>query len=139
MVPAFMARFFGVMPRLLVACYVGTTRENGDTALSCRSLPIDMYDRSSISKRIPIIDWYGAFHFTKVAGDDSACTVCKLDREDQGGSFPAWLMNWTMPKFLEEEVVKATTFIRNDRAELVSKFADQKERGVLGASWDEMA
>jgi|JI10StandDraft_1071094.scaffolds.fasta_scaffold517745_2 hypothetical protein len=133
MVPVFMARFFGVMPRLLVAIYVGRTRANGDTALSCRSLPADKYDRSAIPANLPVIDWYGAFHFAKVPGDDAACRVCKLDREDQGGKFPAWLMNKTMPGFLEEEVVKVVDYTRKHHAELEAKF----QAGPIGKLWHE--
>jgi hypothetical protein len=122
LVPVFIARFFGVMPRLLVACYVTSARPNGDGSVSCRSLPEHMYDASAAPRRTPVINWYGAFRFLVVPGDESACTVCKLDREDQGGMFPAWLMNRTMVGFLEEEVTKATTFIRENAPQLIGDY-----------------
>ncbi len=134
MMPSFLPRFFGVMPRLLVACYVTVARDNGDGCISCRSLPPAMYDASAAPRRTPVIDWYGAFRFQKVPGDDAACTVCKLDREDQGGMFPAGLMNLTMPKFLAEEVTKATAFIRDNAPQLEGDFESDGDK--LLKFWD---
>ncbi len=114
LVPSFLPRFFGVSPRFLVSCYV---RGSDSKLLSCRSLPKEMF---VLPKSLPLIDWHGAFAFTAILGEKNKCLVCKLDREDQGGLFPAFLMNLTMPKFLKEEVVKATDYIRKNAQKLKS-------------------
>jgi hypothetical protein len=45
------------------------------------------------------IDWWGAALCTTRA-DGKTSELVYLDRENQGGRFPAWLMNRMMPKYL---------------------------------------
>ncbi len=137
MMPTFLPRFFGVMPRLLMAAYVSTSTDSA-AFVSCRSLPISLIDLSPCPSGTPVINWYGAFRLSPLSS--SSCAVSKLDREDQGGSFPARLMNATMPKFLAEEVLKATAFISANAAQLTREFDgvpdEGEERSQLHASWD---
>ena len=45
------------------------------------------------------IDWWGAA-LCRTRDDGVTSELTYLDRENQGGLFPSWLMNLTMPKYL---------------------------------------
>jgi hypothetical protein len=54
------------------------------------------------------IDWWGAALCTPV--DDGRSELVYLDRENQGGRFPAWLMNRTMSTYLVRQAEAVRTF-----------------------------
>lgn len=45
------------------------------------------------------IDWWGAA-LCRTLDDGKTSELTYLDRENQGGHFPSWLMNLTMPRYL---------------------------------------
>jgi hypothetical protein len=72
--------------------------------------------RSILMDRLPVpagferIDWWGGHLFE--ANPDGTSQLVLIDRENQGGRFPSFLMNATMPKFLThqfEHIVKFFT------------------------------
>lgn len=54
------------------------------------------------------IDWWGAALCTPL--DDAHSELIYLDRENQGGRFPAWLMNRTMKTYLVRQAEAVRTF-----------------------------
>lgn len=54
------------------------------------------------------IDWWGAVLCTPV--DDTTCELVYLDRENQGGRFPARLMNHVMPRYLVTQAEQVRRF-----------------------------
>lgn len=56
-------------------------------------------DRLPRSPGFERIDWWGAALCTALPGNQQSELVY-LDRENQGGLFPVWLMNRMMPKYL---------------------------------------
>lgn len=55
------------------------------------------------------IDWWGAALCTP-RDDGRSCDLSYLDRENQGGLFPAWLMNLMMPRYLVKQGVAVRAF-----------------------------
>jgi hypothetical protein len=54
------------------------------------------------------IDWWGAALCTPI--DDAHSELVYLDRENQGGHFPAWLMNRTMTTYLVRQAEAVQRF-----------------------------
>ena len=57
------------------------------------------------------IDWWGAALCTTRA-DGVHSDLTYLDRENQGGAFPAWLMNRMMPRYLVKQAEAVRAFFR---------------------------
>lgn len=76
-------------------CSAEVVRELPDdvTVVSYRSV-----DEAPIPAGHERITWWGAALVTPL--DDATCELVYLDRENQGGRFPAWLMNRMMPRYL---------------------------------------
>jgi hypothetical protein len=125
LLPSPLIRFFGIRPRLLVACYVSSSSASGlanDPAyVSARSLPNNLI--KTTTRSVPVIDWRGAFRLTPTGAN--SCSVSKLDREDQKGLFPAFLMNRTMPKFLAEEVSKVSVYVTTNADILMERYNEE--------------
>lgn len=83
----------GVAPRDLCSAEVVRALPGGVLQASYRS--VDLAPRRAGVERI---DWWGAVLCTP-AGEGHSELVY-LDRENQGGRFPAWLMNLMMPRYL---------------------------------------
>jgi hypothetical protein len=66
--------------------------------------PIQTSFRSVITDKMPLvkgyerIDWWGANLFE--ANPDGTSQLVLIDRENQGGRFPSFMMNLVMPKYL---------------------------------------
>ena len=83
----------GVRPRDVCSAEVVRELAGGVTVVSHRSV-----DEAPMPPRHERITWWGAVLVTPL--DDATCELVYLDRENQGGRFPAWLMNRMMPRYL---------------------------------------
>jgi hypothetical protein len=84
----------GISPRDLCSLEVVRDVAPGVKLASFRS--VDRLPREAGHERI---DWWGAALCRTHAGG-RASELVYLDRENQGGLFPSWLMNRMMPKYL---------------------------------------
>jgi hypothetical protein len=83
----------GVAPRDLCSADVTRTLPDGVLMASFRSV-----DAMPAEPGHTRIDWWGAVLCTPI--DDRTSELAYLDRENQGGRFPAWLMNRMMTRYL---------------------------------------
>ena len=84
----------GIAPRDL--CSIEVVRDLSPEIKLASFRSVDRLPREAGYERI---DWWGAaLCTTREGGKDSELVY--LDRENQGGRFPAWLMNRMMPKYL---------------------------------------
>ena len=83
----------GIAPRDLCSVEVVRALPGGVLQASYRS--IDAAPRLAGHERI---DWWGAALCTPRG--EARSELVYLDRENQGGRFPAWLMNRLMPRYL---------------------------------------
>lgn len=60
------------------------------------------------------IDWWGAHLFE--ANNDGTSQLVLIDRENQGGSFPAFMMNMIMPGYLIKQVAGIIDFFKKGGA-----------------------
>ena len=72
--------------------------------------------RSIVRDTIPVpegyerIDWWGGHLFE--ANSDGTSQLVLIDRENQGGRFPAFMMNKIMPKYLSHQFESITDFFK---------------------------
>jgi hypothetical protein len=83
----------GITKRDLCYLMVEQELENGALLASYRSVPEP--PRGDFER----IDWWGA-SLCVPGSTPGTCAFSYLDREDQGGRFPVWLMNRMMPRYL---------------------------------------
>jgi hypothetical protein len=90
-------------------CYLMVERklENGALLASFRSVP-ERPPRRGFER----ITWWGA-SLCAPGKTPETCELSYLDREDQGGLFPAWLMNRMMPAYLREQRERMARFFAN--------------------------
>ncbi len=84
----------GIKPRDLCSLELVRELAPGVKLASFRSV-----DRLPPEPGYERIDWWGAALCTTLK-DGKTSELVYLDRENQGGRFPAWLMNRMMPKYL---------------------------------------
>ena len=89
-------------------CSIEVTRELGPGARIASFRSVDRLPRERGHERI---DWWGAALCT-AHEDGLHSSLTYLDRENQGGSFPAWLMNRSMPRYLVMQAEAVTKFFR---------------------------
>ncbi len=68
------------------------------------------------------INWWGAHLF--VANADGTSQLVLIDRENQGGSFPASIMNKVMPVYLRAQVNGITDFFKKGGVATHTKLAE---------------
>jgi hypothetical protein len=93
----------GIAKRDLCSAEVTRTLPDGRRLASFRS--VDAHPAEPGHTRI---DWWGAALCTPV--DDRTSELVYLDRENQGGRFPAWLMNRMMTRYLVTQAEAVRTF-----------------------------
>jgi hypothetical protein len=94
----------GIAPRDLCSIEVVRELSPGIKLASFRSI-----DRLPLEAGYVRIDWWGAVLCrTREGGKDSE--LIYLDRENQGGRFPAWLMNRMMTKYLVVQAEQVRRF-----------------------------
>lgn len=96
----------GISARDLCSIEVVSDQGPGDKLVSFRSI-----DRVPLEAGCERIDWWGAARMVTRA-DGVTSTLTYLDRENQGGWFPTWLMNLTMPKYLVFQAENVQRFFR---------------------------
>lgn len=96
----------GIVQRDL--CSVEVVRELGAGRLLASFRSIDRLPKAGDCERI---DWWGAALCTPHE-DGSHSDLTYLDRENQGGHFPAWLMNLAMPRYLVKQAESVRAFFR---------------------------
>jgi len=79
------------------------TLPDGVLMASCRSVDA-LPDEPGHTR----IDWWGATLCTPI--DRSTSELVHLDPENQGGRFPAWLMNRMMTRYLVTQAEAVATF-----------------------------
>ena len=86
-------------------CYLVVTRRVSDRVLQASYRSVDAVPEVKGFERIR---WWGA-HLCVEGSAPGTSSMIHLDRENQGGSFPAWLMNLSRPRHLRlrcEEIAK---------------------------------
>ena len=84
--------------------------------------------RSIMWEELPVpagferIDWWGAHLFETNA--DGTSQLVLIDRENQGGSFPAFMMNLIMPQYLTHQFESILKFFKNGGVNGHKKLAD---------------
>jgi len=77
--------------------------------ISLRSVPKDIVPITLPDE--PQILWHGAY---LLISDNDKTRVHKFDSEDQKGWLPQWLTNFAFPKYVQEEAVLATKYIKEN-------------------------
>jgi hypothetical protein len=96
----------GISPRDLCSAEVVKPLATGATLVSYRSI-----DTAPKVEGFERIDWWGAVLCRPI--DAQRCELIYLDRENQGGRFPAWLMNRMMTKYLVVQAEAVRAFFRD--------------------------
>jgi hypothetical protein len=74
------------------------------------------------------IDWWGAHLFE--ANDDGTSQLVLIDRENQGGSFPSFMMNKIMPKYLTDQFESIIKFFKTGGADAHQKLSESKNTAL---------
>jgi hypothetical protein len=74
------------------------------------------------------IDWWGGHLFS--ANDDGTSQLVLIDRENQGGRFPAFVMNQIMPKYLTHQFECIIRFFDSGGAKSHEKLPDQQNTAL---------
>ncbi|MDX1908176.1 MAG: hypothetical protein SF053_14160 [Bacteroidia bacterium] len=96
--------------------------------------------RSIVLDDIPVppgyerIDWWGAHLFE--ANPDGSSQLVLIDRENQGGGFPAWLMNQAMPGYLSHQFRSIITFFEKGGTATHERLSDAQNTALgLREAW----
>lgn len=90
--------------------------------------------RSIILEDMPVpkgferIDWWGGHLFD--ANEDGTSQLVLIDRENQGGRFPAFMMNLIMPKYLTHQFESIIQFFEKGGVKGHKKLPDSKNTAI---------
>jgi hypothetical protein len=90
--------------------------------------------RSIILEDLPVpegferIDWWGGHLFE--ANDDGTSQLVLIDRENQGGRFPSFMMNLVMPKYLTHQFESIIQFFEKGGVEAHEKLDAAKNTAL---------
>jgi hypothetical protein len=90
--------------------------------------------RSIVLEDMPVpdgferIDWWGGHLFE--ANADGTSQLVLIDRENQGGLFPSFMMNQIMPKYLTHQFESIIKFFKNGGTEGHEKLPDSKNTSI---------
>ncbi|GGD46827.1 hypothetical protein GCM10011514_08520 [Emticicia aquatilis] len=91
--------------------------------------------RSIIWEELPVpkgferIDWWGGHLFE--ANDDGTSQLVLIDRENQGGYFPSFLMNQIMPQYLIYQFKSIITFFEKGGTKTHQKLSDSQNTALI--------
>lgn len=85
-------------------------------------------DREPVPAGFERICWWGAHLFE--ANPDGTSQLVLIDRENQGGRFPAFLMNAAMPKFLTHQFEHIVAFFDKGGPAAHAKLADSQNTAL---------
>jgi hypothetical protein len=107
--------------------YIQWTRKLGDKSLqtSFRSIVLD---NMPVPDGFERIDWWGAHLFE--ANNDGTSQLALIDRENQGGRFPSFMMNKIMPKYLTLQFESIIEFFKKGGTEAHEKLAESKNTAL---------
>ena len=74
------------------------------------------------------IDWWGGHLFE--ANSDGTSQLVLIDRENQGGRFPSFMMNKIMPKYLTHQFESIITFFKKGGTGAHEKLPDSKNTAI---------
>jgi hypothetical protein len=81
-----------------------------------------VFDGVPLQKGFERIDWWGAHLFT--ANPDGTSQLALIDRENQGGFFPVFMMNKMMPGYLVYQYKKIIEFFKTGGVETHNKLPE---------------
>jgi hypothetical protein len=90
--------------------------------------------RSIVLENMPVpngferIDWWGGHLFK--ANNDGTSQLVLIDRENQGGKFPPFMMNKIMPNYLIHQFESIIKFFENGGVEGHEKLPDSKNTAI---------
>ena len=91
--------------------------------------------RSIVLENVPVpdgferIDWWGGHLFE--ANSDGTSQLVLIDRENQGGLFPSFMMNKIMPNYLALQFESIIAFFNKGGAEKHEKLSEYKNTALL--------
>ena len=85
-------------------------------------------DEMPVPKDFKRIDWWGGHLFE--ANKDGSSQLVLIDRENQGGSFPAIVMNMVMPQYLIKQFESIINFFKNGGVNTHQKLSDSKNSAL---------
>jgi hypothetical protein len=108
--------------------YIQWSRKIDDKTIqtSFRSI---IWDEIPVPKGFERIDWWGGHLFE--ANDDGTSQLVLIDRENQGGFFPSFMMNIVMPQYLTHQFESIIKFFKNGGAEGHQKLADSQNTALI--------
>ena len=114
--------------------YIQWSRNIDDKTIqtSFRSIALDTMPVPDGFERI---DWWGGHLFE--ANEDGTSQLVLIDRENQGGRFPAFIMNQIMPQYLTHQFESIVKFFQKGGVEVHEKLADSKNTALKngGQTW----
>lgn len=107
--------------------YIQWSRKINDktTQTSFRSI---LLDEVPVPKGFERIDWWGGHLFE--ANPDGTSQLVLIDRENQGGLFPAFLMNMVMPQYLTYQFESIIKFFKNGGVNGHEKLSNEKNTAL---------
>jgi hypothetical protein len=85
-------------------------------------------DEMPVPKEFKRIDWWGGHLFE--ANEDGSSQLVLIDRENQGGSFPAIIMNKVMPQYLIKQFESIIKFFKKGGVNTHQKLSDSKNSAL---------
>jgi START domain len=91
-------------------------------------------DDTPVPKGFERIDWWGGHLFE--ANPDGSSQLVLIDRENQGGRFPSWMMNQTMPTYLSHQFQSIIAFFEKGGTAAHEKLPDAQNTALgLRQAW----
>jgi hypothetical protein len=107
--------------------YIQWSRKFDDKTIqtSFRSIVLDDFPVPNGFERI---DWWGGHLFE--ANSDGTSQLVLIDRENQGGNFPAFIMNLVMPQYLSHQFESIVQFFDKGGIKTHEKLPDSKNTAL---------
>ncbi len=87
-----------------------------------------IWDEIPVPKGFERIDWWGGHLFE--ANTDGTSQLVLIDRENQGGSFPAFIMNQIMPSYLTHQFESIVKFFDKGGVKTHEKLPESKNTAL---------
>lgn len=108
--------------------YIQWSRKIDDKTMQTSFRSIVLEDMP-VPKGFERIDWWGAHLFE--ANADGTSQLVLIDRENQGGRFPSFMMNLIMPKYLTHQFESIIKFFEKGGVDAHEKLPDSKNTALL--------
>ncbi len=87
-----------------------------------------IWEENPVPNSFERIDWWGGHLFE--ANDDGTSQLVLIDRENQGGSFPAFIMNQIMPNYLTHQFESIVKFFDKGGIKTHEKLSESKNTAL---------